>query len=215
MCRTGSKTVFTSRYPHAGPLLTRRADLTLITRQWDDMLRVAASVKHGQATAAIVVGKLCSSARQQNELTAALKEYGTLRRTIYAARYLTDPDYQHRTVRQLNKGENLHDLRRTIAFAGQGALRGHDHNDHTEQMWALTLITNAVVVWTTEYYARAARQLELAGPTIESAHLGHIWPSHHENINLYGVHTVDIADELARLDPDGYRPLRHPLRTPT
>ena len=53
------------------------------------------------------------------------------------------------------------------------------------------------------------------GPTIDSAHLGHVWPSHHENINLYGVHTVDIADELARLDPDGYRPLRHPHRTPT
>lgn len=85
-----------------------------------------------------------------NDLTTAIKEYGALRRTIYTARYLADDDYRHRTLRQLNKGENLHDLRRTIAFAGQGALRGHDHADHTEQMWALTLITNAVVVWTTE-----------------------------------------------------------------
>jgi hypothetical protein len=30
----------------------------------------------------------------------------------------------------------------------------------------------------------------------------------------YGVHTVDIADELAQLDPDGYRPLRRPPRAP-
>jgi hypothetical protein len=36
-----------------------------------------------------------------------------------------------------------------------------------------------------------------------------------DSINLYGAHTVDIADELARLDPYGYRPVRHPFRTPT
>jgi TnpA family transposase len=52
---------------------------------WDDLLRVAASVKGGHATAALVVGKVCSSKRQQNALASAIKEYGALRRTIYAA----------------------------------------------------------------------------------------------------------------------------------
>jgi TnpA family transposase len=53
---------------------------------WDDLLRVAASVKGGHATAAMVVGRLCSSKRQQNALTSAIKEYGALRRTLYATR---------------------------------------------------------------------------------------------------------------------------------
>jgi hypothetical protein len=35
---------------------------------WDDLLRVAASVKGGHAIAALVVGKLCSSRRQRNAL---------------------------------------------------------------------------------------------------------------------------------------------------
>jgi hypothetical protein len=47
--------------------------------------RVAASVKGGHATVALVVDKLCSSRRQQNALAAAIKEYGALRRTVYAA----------------------------------------------------------------------------------------------------------------------------------
>jgi hypothetical protein len=42
-------------------------------------------VGNGRATAALVVGKLCSSKRQQNALTSAIKEYGALRRTVYAA----------------------------------------------------------------------------------------------------------------------------------
>ena len=65
--------------------MTRRLQDDLITGCWDDLLRVAASVHGGHATAAMVVGKLCSSKKQQNTLTAAIKEYGALRRTVYAA----------------------------------------------------------------------------------------------------------------------------------
>ncbi len=36
----------------------------------------------------------------------------------------------------------------------------------------------------------------------------HIWPSHHENVHFYGTHSVDVDGELAKLDADGYRPLR-------
>jgi TnpA family transposase len=62
-----------------------------------------------------VVGKLCSSKRQQNALTSAIKEYGALRRTVYAARHLADETYRRRIARRLNKGENLHALRRSLA----------------------------------------------------------------------------------------------------
>jgi TnpA family transposase len=67
------------RYPRAGALLTRRLNTDLITSMWDDLLRVAASVQGGHATAALVVGKLCSSKRQQKALTSAIKEHGALR----------------------------------------------------------------------------------------------------------------------------------------
>lgn len=51
--------------------------------------------KFGHATAALLAGKLPASSRQ-NALAAALKEYGALRRSIYAAKYLSDPDYRRR-----------------------------------------------------------------------------------------------------------------------
>ncbi len=117
--RTGGKADFEDRYPWVGPLLTRRLNTELITGMWDDLLRVAASVKGGHATAALVVGKLCSSKRQQNALTSAIKEYGALRRTLYATRYLADETYRRRISRQLNKGENLHALRRSFAYAAE------------------------------------------------------------------------------------------------
>jgi TnpA family transposase len=47
---------------------------------------------------AALVGKLCSSKRQQNTLTTAIKEYGALRRTVHAARYLANAIYRRRVA---------------------------------------------------------------------------------------------------------------------
>jgi hypothetical protein len=47
-------------------------------------------------------------------------------------------------------------------------------------------------------------------PPVDDDLLAHIWPSHHSNVNFYGTHSVDIDGELAKLDADGYRPLRLP-----
>ncbi|WP_369028009.1 Tn3 family transposase, partial [Nocardia farcinica] len=102
--RPGPRRDTEARFPHAGPLMTRRANLELIAEHWDDLLRLAGSLKFGHATASLLVGKLSASGRQ-NTLATALKEYGAVRRTVYAARYLSDPDYRRKISRQLNKGE--------------------------------------------------------------------------------------------------------------
>jgi TnpA family transposase len=210
LTRPGPRSEYTERYPKAGPLLSRRLQTEKILSCWDDLLRVAASVYGGHATAAMVVGKLCSSKKQQNALTAAIKEYGTLRRTVYAARYLADETYQRRIGRQLNKGENIHTLRRHIAHAHQGSLRRRYPEQQTEQMWCLTLVTNAVVCWMAEYLGLAVAELRATGRHVDDQTLAHVWPTHHENVLLYGTHTVDIAGGLAGLDANGYRPLRLP-----
>ncbi|WP_349877130.1 Tn3 family transposase [Micromonospora sp. HUAS YX12] len=208
--RIGAKADVLARYPRSGPLLTRRLNTDLIVSMWDDLLRVAASVQGGHATAALVVGKLCSSKRQQNALTSAIKEYGALRRTVYAARYLADETYRRRIARQLNKGENLHALRRSLAYAGEGAIRRRHLEQQTEQMWCLTLATNAIVCWSTEYHGLAVGALRRDGRQVDDEVLAHIWPTHHANVHFYGTHSVDIDGELAQLDADGYRPLRLP-----
>ena len=83
------------------------------------------------------------------------------------ARYLADETYRRRIARQLNKGENLHALRRSLAYAGEGALRRRHHEQQTEQMWCLTLATNAIVTWTTEYHGLAVAALRRGGRHID------------------------------------------------
>ena len=206
LCRTDTKAEALARYPRVGPLLGRRANQALIADQWDDLLRLAASLKFGHTTASLVVGKLSASG-PQNTLAAALKEYGLLRRTIYAARYLSDPAYRRRITRQLNKGETLHALRRDLCYAHEGKLRHRHHEDQSEQALCLTVVTNAIVAWTTEYLGLAVAELTAGGRQIDDALLAHISPAHNENIAFYGTFSIEVDRELAQL-VGGYRPLR-------
>ena len=194
-------------YPHAGPLLSARWNEDLVADCWSDLLRMAGSLKYGQATASLIVGKWSASSRQ-NTLAAALKEWGTLRRTIHAAKYLSDPAYRRKIARQLNKGESLHALRRDLHYAQQGTIGKPLLTDQTEQAWCLTVLTNAVITWTTEYYQLAVQDLRAKGRAVPGELLAHISPAHSENVNFFGVITVDVEAELAKLDTGGWRPLR-------
>jgi TnpA family transposase len=95
MCRDDTPSAVNARYPHAGPLLSTRLNADLIVDCWPDLLRMAGSLKFGEATASLIVGKW-SAASRQNTLAAALKEWGTLRRTIHSAKYLSDPVYRRK-----------------------------------------------------------------------------------------------------------------------
>ncbi|MFC0438023.1 transposase [Kutzneria buriramensis] len=122
--------------------------------------------------------------------------------------YLADPVYRRKISRQLNKGESLHALRRDLLYAHEGMIRARHPEAQTEQAWCLTLVTNAVIAWTTEYFGLAVEQMRAAGRQVDDEVLAHISPAHSENINFFGAIEVDIEGELAQLGPTGYRPLR-------
>ncbi|HEY3034083.1 MAG TPA: Tn3 family transposase [Streptosporangiaceae bacterium] len=122
-------------------------------------------------------------------------------------RYLSDPAYRRRITRQLSKGESLHALRRDLHYAQQGTITKPYLTEQTEQAWCLTVLTNALVTWSTEYYTLAVKQLRAGGRPVPDELLSHISPGHSENINFFGVINVDIEAELAKLT-GGWRPLR-------
>lgn len=133
-----------------------------------------------------------------------------LRRTVHAARYLADPAYRRKIARQPNKGESLHALRRDLHYAQQGTVTRPHLVGQSEQAWCLTVLTNTVVTWSTEYCSLAVKQLRAQGRDVPDELLAHISSARNENINFFGVITSDVEEELARLDPaGGWRPL-HP-----
>ncbi|MFI6761320.1 Tn3 family transposase [Micromonospora sp. NPDC050417] len=75
---------------------------------------------------------------------------------------LSYPAYCREISRKLNEGESLYALRRDLHYANHGTVRRRHPEQQTEQAWCLTVLTNAVITWTTEYYAISVGRLRAA-----------------------------------------------------
>jgi len=183
--------------------LTRKLDLDLIRQNWDDMLRLAASLKFRWTTPSLMIRKLQSFPRQ-HILTQALQEYGRLVKTIFILRYFKSEAYRRRIGTQLNKGEKFHALRSHIHSANRGFIRKKYPEDHLNQANCLNLVVNAIAVWNTVYMQAAIQHLRLSGQEISEDELARLSPVRYEHINIYGKYSFDISETLTN---NGLRPL--------
>jgi TnpA family transposase len=199
-----SGTMDLRNYPRLQPHITGRINRQRVLEWWDDMLRATGSMKLGHVTASLLVQKL-QAYPQQNALAQALQEYGRLIRTIHVLRWYANNEDRRRVMRQLNKGEALHDLRASLMIANKGQLRRKRGEELVNQASCLNLVTNAVIVWNTVYMAEAVAQLKREGYPVHESDLAHIWPTRYGHINVYGRYHFNIEEARRR---QGLRPLR-------
>jgi TnpA family transposase len=200
-----SGTIDLHNYPRLHPHITGRINRQRVLDWWDAMLRVTGSMKLGHVTASLLVQRL-QAYPQQNALAQALQEYGRLVRTLHVLRWYANNEDRRRVMRQLNKGEALHDLRAYLMIANKGHLRRKRGDELVNQASCLNLVTNAVILWNTVYMAEAVAQLKREGYPVNESDLAHIWPSRYEHINVYGRYHFNIEEARRR---KGLRPLRH------
>ena len=65
-----------------------------IRTHWDEILRLAASIKHGTVTASLMLRKLGSYPRQ-NGLAVALREFGRIERTLFTLDWMQNVELRH------------------------------------------------------------------------------------------------------------------------
>jgi TnpA family transposase len=206
--RFASGPIDMQRYPRLQPHIPRRINRPRILDWWDEMVRAAGSIKLGWVTASLLVQKLQAYPRQ-NALARALQEYGRLARTLHILRWYAYPEERRRFLRQLNKGEALHDLRAFLMVANKGQRRQSRGEALTHQALCLNLVTNAVIVWNTVYMAAVVEQLKQEGYPVQDSDLAHVWPTRYAHINVYGKYHFNVEEAHAR---KGLRPLRAPGR---
>ncbi|ECW7654873.1 Tn3 family transposase, partial [Salmonella enterica] len=84
-------------------------------------------------------------------LTQAIIEVGRINKTLYLLNYIDDEDYRRRILTQLNRGESRHAVARAICHGQKGEIRKRYTDGQEDQLGALGLVTNAVVLWNTIY----------------------------------------------------------------
>lgn len=194
-----------SRFKHLQGMDVHRINLEVIQRNWEDMVRVAASLKMGWVTASLLISKY-QSAQRQSELVKAFQEYGRLVKSIGILRYVTNLAHRRGIGLQLNKGEAMNNLRQFILFAREGKIYKRTLEDQQHQAKCMNLVANAMVLWNTIYMAKVIEQLESEGWDIVAEDLQHISPCRFEHINPYGRFRFDMKNRLK----GQLRPLRSP-----
>ena len=175
-----------------------------VRKHWDELVRVAGSLKMGYVTSSLLISKLNAYPRQHN-LTYLLQEYGRLIKTTFILRYLESQPLRRRINAQLNKGEALHALRSWLWFGGDGSIRKKQEEAQQQTVRSLNLLTNAVVLWNTVYMQAGFQQLKDEGYQVNEDDLAFLSPARYAHINRLGRYSF-LPTEF--LTANGLRPLK-------
>jgi TnpA family transposase len=199
-----------SAWPAFESFIAGRIDERLITAHWDDVLRLAISVRTGAASASLLLKRLGSYPRQ-NGLALALREIGRIERTLFMLDWFELPGLRRQATVELNKGEARNALARAVCFHRLGRLRDRAAAAQQYRASGLALVTAAIMLWNTVYLGRALDELRRGGEIVPDPLLAHLAPVGWQHINLTGDYLWDADSGLG---PDGFRSLRTPAPNP-
>ena len=157
----------------------------LITSNWPDILRIAATMTAGTIAPSQILRKLASYPRQ-NDLAAALREIGRVERTLFMIDWILDADMQRRAQIGLNKGESHHALKNALRIGRQGEIRDRTTEGQHYRMAGLNLLTAIVIYWNTVRLGEAVNQRKRAGLPTPPELLAHTSPLGWAHILLTG-----------------------------
>jgi TnpA family transposase len=187
----------TADYGPLNGIARHRVNTELIARHWDDLLRVAGSLKLGVVSAHDLMRTFQGSGRNSS-LARALAEYGRIGKTLHLLDLADDEVYRRSLLIQVNTGERRHGLARTVFQGRRGQLRQAYREGQEDQLDALGLVLNAIVVWNTRYMGLALDDLRSAGMLTNPEDVERLSPLLHHHIHLDGRYQFTLPEPLAR-----------------
>jgi TnpA family transposase len=183
--------------------------LQKIAPHWDDMLRLAGSLKLGRVPATGIMRTLQVGDRP-TRLAQAIAEFGRIDKTLHTLTYIDDEAKRRATLTQLNRGEGRHSVARAVFHGKRGELRQNYREGQEDQLGALGLVLNMIVLWNTIYIEAALNQLRKEGCHVNDEDACRLSPLQHENINMLGRYSFSMPDAVAKGE---LRPLHNPEDT--
>lgn len=185
-------------------LLRGKINMKIIHDNYDDVLRLAHSIREGKVSGSLIMGKLGSYSRQ-NSLATALREMGRIEKTIFILDYISSESMRRGIQRGLNKGEAMNALARALFFGKRGELRERALQDQLQRASALNILINAISIWNTVYLSEAIKVLRDRDGFNEDL-LKHISPLGWEHINFLGEYRFNTKGFSSL---DSLRPLQN------
>jgi TnpA family transposase len=167
----------------------------LIEQNWDDLLRVAGSLKLGTVSATEIMRAL-HRGKKPSTIAKAIGELGKITKTLYLLNYVDDEAYRRRILTQLNRGESRHSVARAVFYGRRGEIRQRYREGQEEQLGTLGLVVNVLVLWNTYYMDAAIARLLSEGWEIKEEDKARLSPLPHSHLNMLGRYPDGVTTPL-------------------
>lgn len=181
---------------HLEPLFDAEpVPLDLIIEEWDNLVRLAASIKDRLVAPSVLIRQL-ESAPAASRTAVALRALGRIAKTLFLLRYIQHPELRRHIRRQLNRCEAENDLGHFVVFGERGVYRAADLDFLVDRSQCTTIVMNNIVVWNTEVLAsEVLPALKERGIEVPQDVLAHLSPLMRRHINPYGEYRFDLSPE--------------------
>ena len=178
-------------------------DAELIEQNWDDILRLIATIMLKETTASEIFRRL-NSYSQQHALYRALKAFGKIIKSTFILRYIDEVELRKAIERQLNKIEHAHRFTRAVSVGNPREFIQAEKQEQEIAEGCKRLIKNCITCWNYLYLSQKLAEtddLERREALLQAIANGSVVSWQH--INLLGEY--DFSDDKLE-DSVGIKP---------
>lgn len=185
-------------YKHIDALFTDNIDWKLIEDNFDEMLKVAVSIRAGRLLPSTLLRRLSSYSRH-NRLYLAFRELGRVIRTEFLLNWVSDAELRRVTLGSLNKSEDYNRFSQWVAFGGK-ILEENNRDEQRKLIKYNHLVTNCLILYNVFSMTKALHNMKNEGIQMNAEILSRLSPYLTDHLNRFGQYKIDINREPQPID---------------
>lgn len=178
------------RCKHIAALFSDDIDWALIEAQFNEMLRIAVSIKVGMITASSILRRLGTKSRS-NPVYQAFRELGKVTRTMFMLDYIDDIELRKVIQAATNKSEQFNKFVKLVFFGSEGIIAENLRHEQMKMVKYSHLVANLIILYNVNEMTRVIGELQREGVEFSDAVLAKFSPYRLGHVNRFGDYTVD------------------------
>ena len=130
----------------------------IIEEEWDNILRLVATIKLKETTASQLLKRL-SSYSKDHPLYRALKHFGRIIKTIFLLKYIDEVELRQMIEKQLNKIESANKMSKAVFFGNGSEFQVGAPNEQLITIGCKRLIENSIICWNYLYLSKYLKEI--------------------------------------------------------
>jgi len=129
-----------------------------VIQQWDEILRMIATIKLKEVTASDLFRRL-NSYSKQHALYRALKAFGQIPKSLFILQVIDDPVLRQAIEKQMDRIEHVHRFTRAVSVGNPREFLQAEKEDQEMAEACKRLIKNCIICWNYLYLSQKLEEI--------------------------------------------------------